>query len=298
MSTHPPVLLVVDDEPLNLAVISEFLDGLGYELVLTDSGEAAWKMLLEEPSRFDAVLLDRMMPGMDGMEVLRRIKQDPLLKLLPVIMQTAASSPEQVAEGLKAGAFYYLAKPFKQGVLRAVVATALRDRADQVLETLHAKYKHLALGHLDEAHFTFSSTEDAHHIAALLSCLCPSQEAANMGLIELMLNAIEHGNLGISYEEKTRLITEDRLQEEIERRLAMPDYSGKVATVGFRRTGNNLIFTIKDQGTGFDWKVYLDMSLDRMMDNHGRGIAMSRSISFTKLEYRGNGSCVEATISL
>jgi hypothetical protein len=117
-----------------------------------------------------------------------------------------------------------------------------------------------------------------------------------MGLMELMLNAVEHGNLGITYDEKSKLIAENGLQEEIERRLALPEYADRIATARFRRVGKSLIFTIKDEGQGFDWKSYLEMSLDRLMDNHGRGIAMSRSISFTHLEYRGKGNCVEATI--
>jgi anti-sigma regulatory factor (Ser/Thr protein kinase) len=117
-----------------------------------------------------------------------------------------------------------------------------------------------------------------------------------MGLMELMLNAIEHGNLGITYDEKTALIREDCLQEEVQRRLELPENADKFASIKFRRDGISLIFVISDQGNGFDWKSYLEMGMERLMDNHGRGIAMSRSISFTQLEYRGKGNIVEATI--
>ncbi len=296
MSKHQPVLLIVDDDPFAQEVISEFLDGQGYQLVVASCGEEAWDKLQAEPDKFDAVLLDRVMPGIDGLEVLQRIKQSEELKLLPVIMQTAASAPAQVAEVLRAGAYYCLAKPFVPGEIRAVVATALRDRVERITETRDAEYRLLALNHLDEAHFTFRTTEEARALAVLLACLCPSRATAQMGLLELMLNAIEHGNLGITYDEKTRLIAEDRLQAEIKRRLSLPEYAEKIATVQFRRAGKTLSFTIKDEGQGFDWKPFLEMSMDRLMENHGRGIAISRRVSFSRLEYRDSGNCAEATI--
>ncbi len=296
MSTNQPVLLVVDDDPLNQIVISEFLDGFDYELVLANSGEEAWAKLQAEPDRFDAVLLDRMMPGIDGIEVLQRIKQDAQLKLLPVILQTASSMSEQVVEGLKAGAYYYLTKPFNADVLRVVVATALRDRAERIQGSEYAEYKQRALAHLDSAQFSFKTPADARHIAMLLASICPSRESANMGLMELMLNAIEHGNLGITYDEKSSLVAADDWHEEIEHRLTLPQYAQKSATASFRRDGKNLVFTIQDEGDGFDWTPYLEMSVERMMDNHGRGIAISRSMCFSHLEYRGTGNCVVATI--
>jgi CheY-like chemotaxis protein len=279
MRHSKPVILVVDDEPINLEVLEEHLQGMAYEVIMANSGEQAWNMLQAEPGRYSVVILDRMMPGMDGIEVLRKIKSDKHLKLLPVIIQTAATAPEQVAEGLREGAFYYLPKPFQPTVLRAVVATALRDRAEYFVEKQDAEDKFKACRLLEEATFTFRTVAEARQIAMLLSCFCPSSDTALMGLTELMLNAVEHGNLGISYEEKTRLIAEGRLHEEVERRLSLPEYAEKIARASFRRIGHRLIFNISDQGQGFDWQSYLDMSVERLTDNHGRGIAMSRNVA-------------------
>ncbi len=296
MSSSKPVILVVDDEPFNLEIIAEYLEGQGYELVMAESGDLAWAMLQAEPARYDVVILDRMMPGIDGIEVLRNIKRDKVLKVLPVIIQTAASAPEQIAEGLREGAFYYLAKPFNPTVLRAVVTTALRDNLEYAIEKQDIDDKLGAFRQLEEAIFTFRTSQEARQIALLLASLCPSRETAVIGLMELMLNAVEHGNLGISYEEKTGLIEEGRLQDEVARRLQLPEYASKVASVRFRRTEKSLIFNITDEGRGFDWKPYLEMSMDRLMHNHGRGIAMSRSIAFTQLSYSGVGNRVEAVI--
>jgi CheY-like chemotaxis protein len=295
MRHSKPVILVVDDEPINLEVLEEHLQGMAYELIIATSGEQAWSMLQAEPSRYSVVILDRMMPGMDGIEVLRKIKSDKYLRLLPVIIHTAAA-PEQVAEGLREGAFYYLPKPFQPTVLRAVVATALRDRAEYFVEKQDADDKLKACSLLEEATFTFRTVAEARQIAMLLSSFCPSSDTALMGLTELMLNAVEHGNLGISYEEKTRLIAEGRLHEEVEHRLSLPKYAEKIATACFRRIDHRLIFNISDQGQGFDWQSYLDMSVERLTDNHGRGIAMSRNVAFSSLTYSPPGNSVEAII--
>ena len=113
-------LLIVDDEPLNLEILSEYFDGQGYRLSMAENGEVAWAMLKQHPD-VDLVLLDRMMPCIDGVELLKRIKADPELKPIPVIMQTAASAPEQVREGLLAGALYYLTKPYERDSLLSIV---------------------------------------------------------------------------------------------------------------------------------------------------------------------------------
>ena len=114
-------ILVVDDEPFNLDIVAEYLDGMDFELVMVESGEAAWAALAQPDSVFDLVLLDRMMPGMDGIQVLARMKADQRLQSIPVIMQTAATSPEQIREGLAAGAFNYLTKPFEGEALQTIM---------------------------------------------------------------------------------------------------------------------------------------------------------------------------------
>lgn len=296
MSKTKPAILVADDEPFYLQMIAETLGESDYALAMAGSGEQAWAMLQADPQRYSVVILDRMMPDVNGIEVLHRIKCDPVLKILPVIIQTGLAAPEQIAEALCAGAFYYLVKPLNPTVLRAVVATALRDRDEYFVGKQDANDKLKACHYLQEATFSFRTDAEARKIAMLLSACCTASEIALMGLTELMLNAVEHGNLGITYEEKTSLIDEGRLRQEVTRRLALPEYAGKTATVHFRRSGTRLFFNITDQGRGFDWSRYLEMSPERLMHNHGRGIAMSRSIAFCSLTYLAPGNSVEAVI--
>ena len=290
-------LLIVDDEPINLDIIAECL-GDQYELSFAQDGLEAWQMLKEEPDGFDGVILDRMMPRMDGMDVLRRLKADPRFKDIPVVMQSAADSSEQVAEGLAAGAWYYLAKPYSTKALRSIVAAAmddLRNRKD--LARLDADARRV-LAMTQQVTYQFRLLEEISLLVPVLAQMCPNPEAVSMGLSELMLNAVEHGNLGIDYCDKGRLIEEGTWQDEVERRLADPVQTDRCAVIEFVREPDLIRFTIRDQGEGFEWHRYLDLDPERAFDSHGRGIAMARYLAFSSLEYQGCGNQVTMTVPL
>jgi anti-sigma regulatory factor (Ser/Thr protein kinase) len=128
--------------------------------------------------------------------------------------------------------------------------------------------------------------------------MCPDPDKASSGLMELLLNAVEHGNLGITYDEKKQLMYEDRWEHELRRRLTLPEYANRVATVAFERKADSLEFRITDQGNGFDWARYLELEPGRSLDPNGRGIAMARRFSFSRIEYLGSGNVVTASVAL
>jgi len=288
-------LLIVDDEPINLEIIAHCL-GDDHALSFAHDGLEAWQILQSEPDVFDGVILDRMMPRMDGIDVLRRLKADQRFRDVPVIMQSAADSSEEVAEGLAAGAWYYLAKPYSTKALTSILAAALDDRRSRRdLARLGSEMKGM-LSMTRQATYTFRDLDDVSMLASVLAQACPHAETVSMGLSELMLNAVEHGNLGIDYAEKGRLIEAGDWQAEVERRLADPAQAERVATIEFRREPDHLSFLITDQGSGFEWGSYLDLDTARAFDSHGRGIAMARHLAFSSLEYLGCGSQVRVTV--
>jgi CheY-like chemotaxis protein len=128
MTAPWPTILVVDDEPLNLMIIEEFLDGHPVQLVLRTSGRQAWDELRADPQRFSAVLLDRMMPDLDGIELLAMMRQDAHLAGIPVVLQSASAKQVDVADGIRAGAVAYLTKPFSPEDLHAALSKALASR--------------------------------------------------------------------------------------------------------------------------------------------------------------------------
>ena len=291
-------VLVVDDEPIGREVMAENLIDEGYEVVEADSGESAWAAIDATPQRFDAILLDRLMPDMDGIEILRRVKNRPDMMNVPVIMQTGMTADADVLEGLKAGAYYYLTKPFAAETLLAIVAAAVRDYRSHLALEEEVKRQGSTLSCLAEARFVFRTPDEARNLATLLANAAPEPGRVVLGLSELMLNAVEHGNLGIGYQQKTQLIENDSLHAEIDRLLATAEYGSRQAELLVSRSAEELTYRVRDQGAGFDWSGFLEMSPERAFDTHGRGIAMSRMISFDRLEYRGCGNEVEAAIRL
>lgn len=120
----PPRILAVDDVPSNLEILQVRLEAQGYDVITAADGEQALALIHEhEP---DLVLLDIMMPKVDGITVLKRLKQDASTKFLPVILVTAKADTSDVVVGLEAGADDYLTKPFEQAALVARVRSLLR----------------------------------------------------------------------------------------------------------------------------------------------------------------------------
>lgn len=291
-------VLVVDDEQLNLLIIEEFLEQEAIVLDLESDPLKAWEKLQDRGSNYSLVVLDRMMPGLDGIELLQRIKREPRLADVPVIMQTAASSPDQVKEGLGAGAYYYLTKPYEPEALISIVRAALEDR--RVRRQLGGRVARLeeAQRLLTAVEYRFATLDDIAALVPVLAGLCPSPDTVASGLSDLMVNAVEHGNLAMTYKEKALLKWEGDWEGEIERRLALPQFKDRFATVRYQRFDDRIVFTITDQGEGFDWTRYLAFDPERAFDPNGRGIAMARMLSFSSLEYRGSGNQVVATVGL
>lgn len=119
-------VLAVDDEEFNLDIIQESLTNSGFEVITSLDGYGALKNIASHDD-IAVLVLDRMMPIMNGIDILKAIKANPRYKNIPVIMQTAAASPEQIQEGIDLGVYYYLPKPYKAEVLVDLVKAALED---------------------------------------------------------------------------------------------------------------------------------------------------------------------------
>jgi len=117
----------VDDVPANVHILQSRLAAHGYDIVTATDGEAALAAVKE--TQPDLILLDVMMPKMDGFEVCRRLRADPSLPFIPIIMVTAKADPKDVVAGLEAGGDEYLTKPVDQPALVARVKSMLRIKS-------------------------------------------------------------------------------------------------------------------------------------------------------------------------
>jgi DNA-binding response OmpR family regulator len=127
-----PIILCVDDEPANLKLLENILIPRGYEVVSVASGEDALQKI--KTRTIDLVLMDLMLPGMDGLQVSRKIKDNKKYRNIPIIMLTAHSGVETYIKSLSNEVFAYLHKPFETAELVSIVRAALgQSEADPSL---------------------------------------------------------------------------------------------------------------------------------------------------------------------
>jgi phosphoserine phosphatase RsbU/P len=137
-------VLIAEDDPVSRRLLQAALIKWGYEVVVTANGKEAWQAL-QSPDAPSLLVLDWLMPEMDGVEVCRQARQTPALKSAYILLLTSRGSKEDIVQGLEAGADDYVTKPFDHGELRARVQvgsrvvqlqSALADRVKELEEAI------------------------------------------------------------------------------------------------------------------------------------------------------------------
>ncbi len=130
-------ILIVDDNPTNLGVITDYLEGFGFTIITARNGESGLRRA--KMAHPDLILLDVMMPDIDGFETCRRLKADETMREIPVIFMTALTSTEDKVKGFEVGAVDYITKPIQHEEVLARVTTHLRLR--DLARSLQAQYE-------------------------------------------------------------------------------------------------------------------------------------------------------------
>jgi CheY-like chemotaxis protein/anti-sigma regulatory factor (Ser/Thr protein kinase) len=293
---NQPYLLVVDDDRITRAMITGMLEKSGVKVADVGSGREALAKMKKEAAEIDAIILDREMPEMNGLDVVAMMKGDPELSTIPVIMYTGSGEAAQIQQGIDAGVFYYLVKPASEELLNSVVTSALRDRDQRRVMLDQLKRSGAVMRTMRSCQLSVRTVKEAEDGAVFLASCYEQPDRVVTGLLELLLNAVEHGNLGITFEEKTQLLHDNTWAEEIARRQNAPENKDKTVDVIFQRQGETLLVQITDKGKGFDWRRYWDIDPARATAGHGRGIARARLLAFDKLAYNDSGNQVTAVV--
>ena len=165
----PLSILAVDDNPTSLRLLEAMLTRNDFKVQTAVNGLEAMTALEEDYKSIDIILLDKMMPEMDGIEVCNAMKADDRFRNIPIIMQTAANHPEEISEGIAAGVFYYLTKPLVPEMLLSVVDAAGKQirRHKQLREEMEKRK--ISFGLVQILKCTFKTLEEAEGMSIFLA---------------------------------------------------------------------------------------------------------------------------------
>ncbi len=158
---NQPVILIVDDSTLSRKSIQNVLDQEEYELRFANDGFEALRVAMEEPP--DLILLDVMMPGIDGFEVCKRLRETPRLEAVPVLMITAMDDRNSRIKGIEAGADDFISKPFDRTLLKTRVRTITRLNRYRRLIKERTRFEWV-IEHAEDGYIILSQTDEIEYL--------------------------------------------------------------------------------------------------------------------------------------
>ncbi len=282
-------ILIVDDDVAFSRIIQNSLQTEGYQVLHASRSQQAKNILSTSASNISVMLLDWALPDESGIDLLHEIKRDRQCEDIQVILHTIRNEAETIQSSIEAGAFFYLVKPVDRQLLHATVRAAHKDFLHRQALKKRLSEMRRPFRFLTSAKFRFQKMEEGDFLAVRIAQETQQPEKAIV-ISELFTNAIEHGNLGLTFDEKTRLLASNMWEQEIQRRLQKRENLHKYVHVEFTRMDQNIRLVIEDMGMGFDYEKYLHFDPSRQLHSHGRGIAIVNS--FFPLRFVGPGNKV------
>jgi anti-sigma regulatory factor (Ser/Thr protein kinase)/CheY-like chemotaxis protein len=287
-------LLVINDSLAGKEVICQTLLDHGYCLKTAETADEALRYLEEEPEHFSALLAGIELLDKPEGSTLNRIQESTNLKTLPFIWKVQNEQPANQAA--PNNGHEYIIQDDSDTHLLSVVHDAAHDAEHCRQLQKHQLDRERIANMIRSARYQFQTIQEAQILAKHLASAYSSPERILIGLSELLMNAVEHGNLAINYDLKSDLNAQGKWLNEVERRLNLPENKDKFVTTTFERYEDRIEITIEDEGDGFDWKKYKKTDPSRLLDSHGRGILMAQTLSFDELLYSDKGNKVTCII--
>jgi DNA-binding response OmpR family regulator len=282
-----PRVLVVDDQEALRTLLSRLLDREGFDPIEAGDGERAVELYKTESPL--VVVSDIMMPKMDGLALLTEIKR--IDRNATVILMTGQGNEDVLLKALRDGATNFFKKPFNVKELIEEIRKVVDFRLEAARSTLFSPFlqeetKTFVIPRADSQYFPV-----INQITLQLPCIMPQEEILNIkiGIEEMITNALEHGNLGISFEEKSKALEEGRLAELVQERSRQSDMAGRMVHVTSHLSPELFEITIRDEGTGFNWHELPEVVPENLLTFNGRGIFLTK-IYFDEVQYNGAGN--------
>lgn len=290
------ISLFVCDPDAAIARTFDFLSSKGHQVVeISDLDQIVAEV--EKPGQTVASVTVPIPADQTEFESrIRSIKRQEKAKYIPFIGILAEEC--HADEVCRQPFFHILEEPIDPNIILHTIEAAQSDfkRYTALLKEVSSRTS--AIGLIKSGSFRLQTLGQAEALTTMLSLACPDPSVVALGLSELLVNAIEHGNLQISYQLKSQLLESGRWEQEISGRLASAPYKDRHVEVTFERLPNRIDITIRDQGDGFDWRKFIECAPSLSTDKHGRGIAIAIAMGFNELTYNDKGNRVTATINL
>jgi CheY-like chemotaxis protein/anti-sigma regulatory factor (Ser/Thr protein kinase) len=289
VSGGKPRVLIADDQDALRALLSRLLEREGFEPVEAADGLQAVELFRSRSPL--VVVSDVMMPRMDGLALLTEVKA--IDRGAVVILMTGQGNEDMVLRALRGGATNFFKKPFDVRELIQEIRRVVDFRLEAARATLYSPYlvaeeKLFVIPRADSAFFPI-----VNQMTLQLPCIVPEEEILNLkiGIEEMITNALEHGNLGISFAEKHRAIADGTLAELLEERGRASDEAGRAVRVRSKISPELFEVTVQDDGSGFDWRSLPAVAPETLMAYNGRGIFLTK-IYYDEVTYNERGTAV------
>ena len=295
-------VLLVDDEPLVREELGGFLEDEGYQVITAKDGEEGLEIFRQQHP--DMVITDARMPRRQGLDLAREILRENAH--VPITMITGHGSESMAISALRLGITDFIKKPVNITDLLAALermkssSRLVQERTD-LLRSLPSTVRLVSRVH------RYELENDIGEIPPFVKILVGDiaagipprrRDGFQLALREILLNAGEHGNLEVSYEEKTDAIEQGTFEALLEERLDDPLLARRKIRVEATRTEEEIAVRVEDEGPGFDWQKLPDPTdPENLFLSHGRGVLLA-GISVDELRFNEQGNQVTLVIKI
>jgi DNA-binding response OmpR family regulator len=282
-------VLVVEDDYSSRELLRICVEKEGYQCQTANDGLDGFNLFKKYCP--DLIISDVRMPNMDGIELLESIRK--ISKDVIIVFITGHGNEELALQALQLGANNYIKKPIDITEIKTLTNRyydVIRSKAIQSNIVDLIKHREMEIEITSDMNLVQSL---ANYLSKKTGNFFDSKERMRieLGINELLINAIEHGNWNISYEEKNEALLKNRIADLYKTRQEHPNNIDKKVVVKYKQSEKYCEWIITDDGIGFDWKIVPDPIKTDLTRINGRGILLSR-LQFDEMEYIGNGNSV------
>ncbi|WP_321277241.1 ATP-binding protein [Thiomicrorhabdus indica] len=284
----PKRILMIGISPGQQYFLSQALDYPGLLIDFARNSHHAQMFMEELGDTYDILWFDEDNMHNGDWEFLKKLAQMYPNDYQPIILQTRPDS-SIFKQALSHGVYYFITKPYSEERLLDILSSSFRGLTNfNEINRFVIDYKH-SITLFRHAIFHVRTPEDIHSLSATLSYLTQTPEKTSFGLLELMNNALEHGNLGFDFESKAKLVNDGQFESALKKRLYSPEYEHQFVEISVTFSEGFIDFSIRDFGDGFDYESYLTPEDYHQTGPNGRGILIAKNFSFDDLRYEEEG---------